>query len=271
MLLSGAPVQIQLPFGNGDVAKTNPIPVPSQITITPGRASFTDGFPPLNGTPVSSGGIPPFKGDMNGLLYMLSDVDLWTSAGAGFLYNSGYQTAIGGYPKGARVLRTDGKGYWLSTTDNNMTNPNTGGAGWIALWRSVASVYASGFQTVSTAAKVLFDSIEFDPDGMWSTSGGGSFVAPWAGKYRYSGSIYLPAASAQNLAIQVYKNGSFYKQSIQFPQVSNVPLSLPFDIIVSLAVTDFLDVHVDCTSSQAGPSSGSGEPYVYAQLEYLGT
>ena len=37
----------------------NLIPVPSQIGITPGAASFTDGFPPLTATPIGSGGIPP--------------------------------------------------------------------------------------------------------------------------------------------------------------------------------------------------------------------
>ena len=39
-------------FGTSDSGKTYPIPVPSQIAITPGAASFTDGFPPLTRTPL---------------------------------------------------------------------------------------------------------------------------------------------------------------------------------------------------------------------------
>jgi hypothetical protein len=57
-------------------------------------------------------------------------VDVWMCAGGGFPYNSAFQTAIGGYPKGARVLMASGNGYWVSTTDNNVTDPDTGGAGW---------------------------------------------------------------------------------------------------------------------------------------------
>jgi hypothetical protein len=68
--------------------------------------------------------------DTNGALYQMSAVDVWMCAGGGFPYNSAFQTAIGGYPKGARVLMASGNGYWVSTTDNNVTDPDTGGAGW---------------------------------------------------------------------------------------------------------------------------------------------
>jgi hypothetical protein len=67
---------------------------------------------------------------MNGGLFQMSSVDLWMCAGAGFPYNSAFQAAIGGYPKGARVLAAGGLGYWVSTVDNNVTDPDTGGAGW---------------------------------------------------------------------------------------------------------------------------------------------
>ncbi len=130
MELSQAPAQIVEAWATGDSSKTNPIPVPSQIGITPGAASYTDGFPPLCATPVSSGGIPPTKADMNGILYGMSAVDVWMCAGGGFPYSSAFSTAIGGYPKGARVLMASGAGYWVSTVDNNVTDPDTGGAGW---------------------------------------------------------------------------------------------------------------------------------------------
>jgi hypothetical protein len=69
---------------------------------------------------------------MNGVLNGLSAVDVWMSAGGGFPYDVAFSAAIGGYPKGARVLMVSGGGYWVSTADNNATNPDTGGAGWAA-------------------------------------------------------------------------------------------------------------------------------------------
>lgn len=38
--------------------------------------------------------------------------------------------AGGGYPKGALIPKIGGDGFWLCTTANNTTNPDTGGAGW---------------------------------------------------------------------------------------------------------------------------------------------
>lgn len=270
MLLSSAPVQIQLPFANGDGSKTNPVPVPSQISITPGAASFTDGFPPLCATPVSSGGIPPSKADMDGILFMLSGVDRWASAGAGYPYSSVYQTAIGGYPKGARVLRASGAGYWFSTTDNNMTDPDTGGAGWVPDC-AFATVYASAQQTLATGnAKVLWDTVEQDALGLWN-AGSQAFVAKWAGSYRLSGAIYLPAPAAQNMSVAIYKNSALAKFCSQFPQVSNVPLIYNFDAVVICAASDVLTVEMNIpTTNVLAGQSGSNEAYVYGQLEFVG-
>lgn len=30
---------------------------------------------------------------------------------------------VGGYPKGARIMRSDGLGYWFNTVENNTTDP----------------------------------------------------------------------------------------------------------------------------------------------------
>ena len=131
MQLSNAPAQIVEAWATGDSSKTNPIPIPSQISVKPGAASWTDGFPPLCNTPLASGGIPPAKADMNGGLYQMSAVDVWMCAGAGFPYSPTFSSAVGGYPKFARVLKSAGDGYWISIVDNNVTDPDTGGAGWV--------------------------------------------------------------------------------------------------------------------------------------------
>ncbi len=272
MNLSSAPIQIQLPFGNGDSGKTNPIPVPSQISVTPGAASFTDGFPPLCATPVTSGGVPPAKSDMNGILYELSNIDLWTSVGAGFQWSGTYMTAIGGYPKGARVLNAAGNGYWLSVVDNNSANPDLApGSNWVPTWRATAAVYAGSQQTLATGnSKVIWDTVEQDQMSLWDATNK-RFQALWAGFYRVSGSVYLPSAAGQNMSVSVYKNGSLVKQCSQFPQVSNVPLGYPFDAVILCAAGEYLEafMNIPSTSVLAG-QSGSNLQYVYGQIEYMG-
>jgi hypothetical protein len=130
---SNAPSKFTLPFAN--TGSKNMIPVASQIGVTAGAASFTDGFPPLTMTPLAAGGIPPSGLDMNGILYMLSAMARWFSLGAGFPFDSTFATDsnIGGYPTGAIVLKASGLGYWLNTVNGNTSNPDSGGAGWIGL------------------------------------------------------------------------------------------------------------------------------------------
>lgn len=134
MQLSSRPGKLVLPFANA--GNKNEIPVSSQVGITPGAASLADGFPPLTMTPVAAGGVPPSGLDMNGILFELSDVVRWANAGGGYPYDADFvgDTNVDGYPKGARVLRSDGLGYWFNTVDNNTTDPEAAGAdvaGWV--------------------------------------------------------------------------------------------------------------------------------------------
>lgn len=131
MLASQVPVKFPIPFaGAAGGGYITPTPTLSQIGVTPGRASLTDGFVPLNMTPIPGGGVPPFGQDMNGILNMTTAAIQWLQAGGLPFYDSTFSTAIGGYPNGAMLRRADGAGFWISTADNNITNPDTGGAGW---------------------------------------------------------------------------------------------------------------------------------------------
>lgn len=134
MQLSNIPLKLPLPFAAG--GSKNTIPEASQIGITNGAASLTDGFPPLTRTALSAGGVPPSGLDMNGILFELSAVVRWANAGGGYPFDNTFASDanVNGYPKGARVMRTDGLGYWLNTTENNTTDPETSGAaaaGWL--------------------------------------------------------------------------------------------------------------------------------------------
>ncbi len=128
MLLSNAPRKVALPFAENGEKNT----IPEGSSPSAGFASMNDGFPPLTRQPVGSGGIPPQGLDMNGILYYLSSLNKWQSAGGSFVYDSTFATDsdVGGYPNGAILLRADGTGFWLNQADNNTTNPDTGGANW---------------------------------------------------------------------------------------------------------------------------------------------
>lgn len=270
MQISDAPSKLVLPFANAGAKNTIPV-TPSG---TPGAASYTDGFPAETMEPVTSGGVPPSGQDFNGVLFEMSAVDVWNSAGAGFIWDSAFSTAIGGYPAGARVFMASGTGYWLNTVDNNTTDPDTGGAGWVPEnGKAVASVYASTQQTIATpGAKVIFNTVEFDDNGLWDAANH-RFKAIYAGKYRLSGVVVLNAPGGQSLATAIYKNGVEVKRGFQTAQVSDVDLSLPFDAIVNLAINDYLEVFVlnPQTNVLAGLASVSNQPYVFSQVEFLGS
>lgn len=129
MQSSNAPNKISLPFAASGTKNT--IPVPSQQGVTPGAASFTDGFPPLTFTPLSAGGVPPSGSDFNGVLNAITAVQQWQSSGGFFQYDAAQSTAIGGYPLGAMLVNAAKSGFWVSTVENNTTNPDAGGAGWV--------------------------------------------------------------------------------------------------------------------------------------------
>jgi hypothetical protein len=134
MQSSNTPSKLVLPFAAS--GGKNAIPTDSQIGIVAGKASLTDGFPPLTRTPLSAGGVPPFGLDMNGILYEMSAVIRWVNAGGGYAYDATFatDTNVNGYPIGARIMRSDGKGYWFNTVENNTTDPESAGAaaaGWV--------------------------------------------------------------------------------------------------------------------------------------------
>lgn len=155
MQSSNQPGKISLPFASSGAKQ--PIPVASQVGVEDGRASYTDGFPPLTRTPLAAGGKPPFGTDMNGILNAVTAIQQWQSAGGMFTYDAALSTAIGGYPKGALLLKADASGYWQSTAENNTTNPDTGGAGWISSGpRGVVVFTVSGTFTVPPGVNTLW-------------------------------------------------------------------------------------------------------------------
>lgn len=128
-------------------------------TATGAAASQQLGFPPLTATPVGSGGSPPNVADFNGLgLYATSWLQ-WLQAGGPVGYDSTLSSAIGGYPKGALLASATFGKYWLSTADNNASDPDTGGGNWIPV------PYGFGTQFLSATTSTS-----------WTTAASGAFI-----------------------------------------------------------------------------------------------
>lgn len=128
---------------------TTPIP---DTTVTPGRASFEQGSPPLSMTPKIAGGIPPFGQDYNGILNMITNNLAGLNAGQINVYDATFATDIGGYAKGAMLGMADGTGLWINLTAGNTTNPDASGAGWAPIYRydwSAISGLVGGTRTLT--------------------------------------------------------------------------------------------------------------------------
>ncbi|MFM0507644.1 hypothetical protein [Paraburkholderia sp. RL17-373-BIF-A] len=153
MQASQTPTLVPLAFAaNGT---KNVIPEASQISITPGAASLNDGFPPLTFTPIAAGGVPPAGADFNGVLNLITASIRWAHGGGTYGYNSTFanDANVGGYPRGALLLRSDKGGMWISQADNNTNNPDTGGANWAPAFMSgVVGAVRNLSMTVSAAS-----------------------------------------------------------------------------------------------------------------------
>jgi hypothetical protein len=134
---------------NGD---KNLIPVPSQISTSPGLASFNDGFPPATRTPRTSGGIPPLGVDMNGILNMISSYCAFWQGGGFPTYSVDFVTTNTGYGVGARLQSVSNPNvFYINQLADNAADPDVDTTGWLM---SPAVGGATGVQTETLAAGV---------------------------------------------------------------------------------------------------------------------
>lgn len=135
-----APKKQPVPFGiNGQREDLLPSTPAGDNT-----ASYSDGFPPVTMILKAAGGLPPKGQDMNQILFELSNICRWMSAGALNSFDPTFSTSIGGYPKAAVVIGDDGTTPFISTTDANNNNPNSNTSGWLSLSKIISIAGLSG-------------------------------------------------------------------------------------------------------------------------------
>lgn len=125
------PAKFSIPWGVG-ADPSNITAVPVEPNGTPGAASLRLGWGPETQKPIAAGGTAPIGQYENGIHNQETAWLRWAGAGAPVAYDPAFQTAIGGYPNGAQIMSATNAGvFWYSTADDNVTNPDAAGAGWI--------------------------------------------------------------------------------------------------------------------------------------------
>jgi hypothetical protein len=176
MLASSMPVKFPVPFANGagpDFVRT--IPVASQIGINQGWASLTDGFPPLNFTPIAAGGVPPFGQDMNGILRQVTQWLQWEQLGGQVYYDADFAAATGGYPLFATLPSSVVPGnVWMTIVDGNTTDPDSTAA---ANWVPAPGTFGTGRMFFHPAPESIFGSVLANAMTIGNASSGATSLA----------------------------------------------------------------------------------------------
>ena len=120
------PGKIITPWAESGLKNT----IPPAANPATGRAGFDQGFSAINMTAKEAGGIPPFGQDFNGIFYEVTNILRYMQAGGQPTFDAALATAIGGYPKGAMLLGSDGLTLWQSQIASNMGNPDSSPANW---------------------------------------------------------------------------------------------------------------------------------------------
>lgn len=120
-------------------------------------ASYGAGFPPVTMITKPAGGIPPNGPDMNQILFELSSLGRWASAGALNAFDSAFSASIGGYPKGAVIISNDGATIFVNTVDDNTNDPNSLITGWSTLlaYLGLGPIANAADITAGTAKKLI--------------------------------------------------------------------------------------------------------------------
>lgn len=204
MQVSSIPTKMPTVFASGAGGSyIRTVPIPSQIGITAGAASYTDGFPPVT---FQSGGAPSGL-DVNGLLNQITAWSRWQQAGAPIYYDATFSAAIGGYPRGAVLSQVAVVGgFWISTTDSNTSNPDASGANWLS-FPTVQTVPATTFYVNASTGNDTFTGP------IWGTTTGTAFATMQA-CINYVSTFQSSAQVTINVAAGTYGQTYITKSNI---------------------------------------------------------
>lgn len=176
-------------------------------------ASYELGFPPITMILKSAGGLPPKGQDMNQILYELSALGRWSSSGALNTFDSEFASEISGYPSGAMLISNDGERIFINTTEGNLSDPNSNGAGWKDAF-SYLGLGEAAKRNVGTGANQIPDMSAYASGPGWRKMPDGS-IEQW-GRISFpsehgpvSANVSFPIPFTQTPGIVIVCDGGF--------------------------------------------------------------
>jgi hypothetical protein len=120
---------------------------------------------------------------------------------------------------------------------------------------------------------IAYNTVEWDDLGLWNAAGS-RFIAPRAGKYRFSGNgIFMESTNDGPFWHEVWKNGVPYKRGAEIDKTT-VNISAPFDIVVPMAAADYVQINARFENASASINAygypSDGQLYSYCQVTYVG-
>ncbi|HGI5916497.1 TPA: hypothetical protein ACJTDP_000154 [Yersinia enterocolitica] len=248
---SDEPTKQPVPFGvNGQREVIEPDTTPGDNS-----ASYNLGFPPITMILKTAGGLPPKGQDMNQVLFELSSLSRWSSAGALNAYDSAFSTAINGYPKGSQLANSTFTGSWLNTVDGNTSNPESGTAtGWVPFKNN-------GVTTITglAAANVTLTALQASNDRVTLagvlTANINAVFPSWLSKWTVTNNctgnftVTCKTASGSGVAVPVGTTAVIYSDG------TNITLNGP--IMVQAATNNNHAVNLGQGNAQWSPVAGS--------------
>lgn len=184
------PGKIITPWAESGLKNT----IPPAANPATGRAGFDQGFSAINMTAKEAGGIPAFGQDFNGIFYEITNILRYMQAGGQPTFSSELATTIGGYPKGAMVLGSDGVTLWQSQIESNSVDPDIDPSNWgtfdIGLKAQLAAPGGAGL-VGGLAKPVTWSGFAGGADPTGATASDAAFVAADATKRK----IFVPAGT----------------------------------------------------------------------------
>ena len=129
--MSQQPSLMKIPFAQNGAKATIP-----ETTTSLGVASLSQGFPTETQLPLSDGGVPPRRIDVNGALYMLSTFAMYQQTGGKFAWSSELDYDV------PSIIYHNNNLWWCVQSNGLSTNivePGTNRAYWIPFKEFVSS------------------------------------------------------------------------------------------------------------------------------------
>lgn len=167
------------------------------------NASYNAGFPPITMIAKSAGGQAPLGKDFNQIFNELSADAQWNQASGIYPYDAEFSTSIGGYPKGALVLGSNGLNTYQSLNDDNLDSLDS--SSWVLM--PSANIFGNVITTTISIFQVTKNYDSFRTRGFYTVndSGNGVWVSTGVTNTSLSGTHVPKSARVYNANGYEYK------------------------------------------------------------------